>query len=487
MTKSVKFLGVFFLFSSAVAQVEIKTKTDIAGQDKLYVLNQINFNSQNYELVAKTIWNYAELGYLEIRSSALLQDILSKKGFKIESGVADIPTAFIATYGSGKPVIGILAEFDALPGLSQDTVPYKKPLTNGGSGHGCGHNLFGTASTAASIALKDWISTYKKSGTIRLYGTPAEEGGGGKTYMVRAGLFNDVDAVLHWHPSDRNTANAESCLAVIGANFRFYGQSSHAAGSPEAGRSALDGVEAMNYMVNLMREHIPQEARIHYVITKGGLAANVVPDYAEVEYMLRHPDVNGLNDLWKRVMNTAEAAALGTGTRMDHEIISGLYNLLPNETLSKLMHINLTRVGGVNYTSVERDFAEKIQGSFTYNYPSLEKAQIIEPNKISFFPASTDVGDISWLVPTTGLGTATWIPGTAAHTWQAVAADGMGIGMKGMINAAKVLAMTGTDLFNTPSLIEQAKNEMKKKQGDSFQYKSLIGNRKPPLNYRVLR
>jgi len=466
------------------AQVENKLKVK-ADNDKTFVAAEIQMKANGYEQVAKEIWNYAELGYLETKSSALLQETLRKEGFIVQGGVADIPTAFVASYGSGKPVIGILAEFDALPGLSQDTVPFKKPITIGGTGHGCGHNLFGTASSAAAIALKEWIIKNKRQGTIRLYGTPAEEGGSGKTFMVRAGLFEDVDAVLHWHPADGNQADAQSCLAVIGANFRFYGRSSHAAGSPHVGRSALDGVEAMNYMVNLMREHMPQEARIHYVITKGGLAANVVPDFAEVEYMVRHPNVTGLLELWDRVLKTAEAAALGTGTRTEYEIVSGMYNLLPNETLAKLMHTNLTKVGGVNYTPYEKDFATKIQSTFSYTAPPLDGARTVEPYKVGFFPASTDVGDISWLVPTTGLGTATWIPGTAAHTWQAVAADGMGIGMKGMVNAAKVLAMTGTDLFNNPTLLEQAKEEMKKKRGASFQYKSLVGDRKPPFDYRV--
>jgi len=485
MIKHLMPLILLLFMTPAVAQVEKKLKVKTTDLDKAFVASEISAKVQGYEDVAKAIWNFAELGYLETKSSALLQETLRKEGFIVQSGVADIPTAFVASYGSGKPVIGILAEFDALPGLSQDTVPYKKPIIAGGTGHGCGHNLFGTASSAAAIALKEWISKNKKLGTIRLYGTPAEEGGSGKTFMVRAGLFEDVDAVLHWHPSDGNAADAQSCLAVIGANFRFYGQSAHAAGSPQVGRSALDAVEAMNYMVNLMREHMPQEARIHYVITKGGLAANVIPDYAEVEYMVRHPNINGLIELWDRVIKTAEAAALGTGTRMEHEIVSGMYSLLPNETLAKVMHNNLTKVGGVTYTPYELDFAEKIQSTFTYAPPPLLKAQTIEPNKISFFPASTDVGDISWLVPTTGLGTATWVPGTAAHTWQAVAADGMGIGMKGMINAAKVLAMTATELFNSPVLIEQAKEELKKKRGVNFQYKTLVGDRKPPYEYRA--
>lgn len=477
-------IGLCLLAATASAQVEKKVKAKI-DSDKPFVAQQIDQRSKEYELVAKQIWNFAELGYLERKSSALLQETLLKEGFKVEAGLADMPTSFVASYGSGKPVIGILAEFDALPGLSQDTVPFKKPLIEGGTGHGCGHNLFGTASSAAAISLKQWIEKNKRTGTIRLYGTPAEEGGSGKTFMVRAGLFDDVDAVLHWHPTDGNAADAQSCLAVIGANFRFYGKSAHAAGSPHVGRSALDGVEAMNAMVNMLREHVPMESRIHYVITKGGLAANVVPDYAEVEYMVRHPNVESLLDLWDRVIKCAEGAATGTGTRMTYEIVSGMYNLMPNETLGKLMHANLTKVGGVNYTPYETDFAKKIQESFGHKHPPLSEAQTVEPFKVSSFSASTDVGDISWLVPTTGLGTATWVPGTAAHTWQAVAADGISIGMKGMVNAAKVMAMTATDLFNNPTLIEQAKEELRKRRGPDFKYKSLVGDRHPPLDYRA--
>jgi aminobenzoyl-glutamate utilization protein B len=482
--KQLRILILALVATYAVAQPESKVNRK-AEEDKAFVVRQLQVSTPVYQTIAKDIWDFAELGYLETKSSALLQQTLTQAGFKVETGVAEIPTAFVATYGSGKPVIGILAEFDALPGLSQDTVPFKKPLVEGSTGHGCGHNLFGTASSAAAISIKQWLEKNKRSGTVRLYGTPAEEGGGGKTFMVRAGLFEDVDAVLHWHPSDHNSADAQSCLAVIGANFRFYGTSSHAAGSPHVGRSALDGVESMNYMVNLLREHMPQEARIHYVITKGGLAANVVPDYAEVEYMVRHPNVTGVLELWDRVIKAAEGAATGTGTRMDYEIVSGLYNLMPNETLGKLMHANLTKVGGVNYSGYELDFAKKIQSTFSYVAPPLARAQSVEPFKISSFPASTDVGDISWLVPTTGLGTATWVPGTAAHTWQAVAVDGMGIGMKGMMNAAKVMAMTGIDLFTSPMLIDQAKEELKKRRGVDFKYKSLVGDRKPPLDYRV--
>jgi aminobenzoyl-glutamate utilization protein B len=390
----------------------------------------------------------------------------------------------VATYGSGKPVIGILAEFDALPGLSQDTVPYRKPLADGASGHGCGHNLFGTASSAAAIAIKNWLVANKRSGTVRLYGTPAEEGGGGKVYMVRAGLFSDVDAVLHWHPSDRNDASATTCLASKTASFKFYGKTSHAAAAPEKGRSALDGVEAMNYMVNLMREHVPQEARIHYVIKQGGLAANVVPDYAETEYYVRHPNVKGMEEIWAWVLNAAEGAAKGTGTTFKYEIQSGLYNLLPNETLSRVMHANLLKVGGVTYNATEQAFAQQIQSTYSYSAPPLALAQVVQPYKLGFFPASTDVGDVSWVVPTAGLNPATWVPGTAAHTWQATAANGMSIGYKGMAIAAKVMALTAVELFNSPGILTEAKAELIKQQGAGFQYKPLIGDGKPPLNYR---
>ena len=452
--------------------------------DKAFIDSQLDAKQAAYRQVAKQIWGFAELGYLESKSSALLQQTLKNEGFSVQSGMAEMPTAFIGSYGSGKPVIGIIAEFDALPGLSQDSVPYRKALVEGGTGHGCGHNLFGTASVAAAVAVKDWLIKTKKAGTVRLYGTPAEEGGGGKVYFVRSGLLNDVDAVLHWHPGTDNNADAATCLAVMQGNFRFYGQTAHAAAAPERGRSALDGVEAMNHMVNLLREHVPEKSRIHYVITKGGLAANVVPDYAEVEYMVRHPNVGETQAIWNRVIEAAEGAARGTGTTMKYEVMNGLYEILPNETLGKVMHANLQRLGGMVYSPEELVFANKLRETMGAKLPSLAQVGEVQPFKVGYFPASSDVGDISYVVPTAGLNTATWVPGTAAHTWQAVAADGMSIGYKGMLLAAKAMAGSGVDLFNNPAIIAEAKEELLKKRGPDFKYKPLLGDRKPPLDYR---
>ena len=286
------------------------------------IIHSINNHKDNFEDVALKIWEFAELGYQEIKSSNKLAKSLENEGFKIEKGVAGIPTAFIAEFNNGGPVIGILGEFDALPGLAQTNSPFKEVIDNStGAGHACGHHLFGAASAWAAVAVKEWLVKNNIKGTIRFYGTPAEEGGSGKVYMVREGLFNDVDVVLHWHPDDNNSANSRTSNANKSARFTFKGISAHAAGSPEQGRSALDGVEAMNHMVNMMREHIPQESRIHYVITKGGLAPNVVPDIAEVYYYVRHPKMTVVDELFMRVANAASGAAMGTDTNMSYEIM----------------------------------------------------------------------------------------------------------------------------------------------------------------------
>jgi aminobenzoyl-glutamate utilization protein B len=424
------------------------------------------------------------MGYQEEKSSALLQKKLSEAGFKITKGVAGIPTAFIAEYGSGTPIIAIMGEYDALPGLSQQAVAEKKSAGKA-AGHACGHHLFGTASAAAAIASKDWLAANKKQGTIRFYGTPAEEGGSGKVFMVREGLFNDVDIALHWHPSSQNAASAGAALANKSAKFRFYGVSAHAAGSPEKGRSALDGVEAMNMMVNMMREHIPQEARIHYVITDGGKAPNVVPDYAEVYYYARHNTRDVVIDIFDRMVKAAEGAALGTGTTMDYEMIGGTHELLPNLTLQKLMHDNLSKIGGIEYSTEEKIFADKIAQSLGQEKADLAMAKNVQPYMTEARAyGSTDVGDVSFTVPTVGMGAATWVPGTPAHSWQAVAAGGTNIGNKGMMVAAKTLTLTAIELFGNKTLVSEAKKEFQEKRGADFKYIPLLGDRAPALDYR---
>jgi aminobenzoyl-glutamate utilization protein B len=318
-----------------------------------------------------------------------------------------------------------------------------------------------------------------------VYGCPAEEGGSGKVYMVRAGLFNNVDVAIHWHPGDGNGVTMTSALANSSAKFRFYGLSAHAAGAPDRGRSSLDAVEAMNHMVNMMREHVPQETRIHYVITNGGKAPNVVPDFAEVYYYVRHPKRDQVKQIFDRVATAAKAAAMGTETKMEFEIIGGTHDLLLNRTLGEAMQTNLEKVGGVKYTEEEKAFAKKIQSSFTFNYPAVESADSIKPLKIEMDAGggSTDVGDVSYALPTVGLRAATWAPGTPAHSWQAVACGGTEIGTKGMLVAAKTMALTAIDLFTNPALIQQSKDEFLKMKGN-YKYEALLGTRKPALNYR---
>lgn len=448
------------------------------------VLKKLEAKTAYYSDIAQQIWGLAEMGYQEEQSSALLQETLSAAGFKITTAVAGIPTAFTAEYGTEGPVIAILGEYDALPGLSQKAVPNKESAGEK-AGHACGHHLFGTASTAAAIAVKEWLEANNKKGRIRFYGCPAEEGGSGKVYMVRAGLFEDVDIALHWHPGAKNAASAGAALANKSAKFRFYGVSAHAAAAPHMGRSALDGVEAMNNMVNMMREHVLEDARIHYVITSGGKAPNVVPDYAEVYYYARHNKRDVVMDIFDRMVKAAEGAALGTGTTMDYEIIGGTHELLPNLSLQEMVHKNLTKVGGVQYNEPELAFANTIAKTLGQENADQETAAAIAPYKTTAKAGgSTDVGDVSFTVPTVGFGTATWVPGTAAHSWQAVAAGGTNIGNKGMMVAAKTLSLSAIELFSNPKLIEAAKKEHLERLGTDFKYIPLIGDRAPALNYR---
>jgi len=438
--------------------------------------------------LADDLWNWAEMGYQETRSSSAIQAQLKTAGFRIEKGIAGIPTAFVATYqqGRGGPVIGLLAEMDALPGVSQKAVPHHSPIEGQAAGHACGHHLFGAGSTAAAIILSRWLRETNTDGAIRLYGTPAEEGGSGKVYMVRADAFKDTDVVLQWHPGDQNEAHPQSSLANKSAKFRFKGIASHAAAAPERGRSALDGVEAMNFMVNMLREHVPDSTRIHYVITNGGMAPNVVPADAEVFYYVRDRSAADLAPVWSRVEEIARAAAQGTGTEVEWEVIHGNHSLLPNQTLNRLLDASMRQFGGIQYSAEELKFAESLEGLAHRPGRQVGDQENIldyDPSEAPF-PGSTDVGDVSWNVPTGGFTTATWVPGTSAHTWQAVAAGGTSIGHKGMLLATETLTLAGIQLLKNPELVEQAKREFNQKRGENFEYTPLLGDRKPPLGYR---
>ncbi|CAN7509833.1 amidohydrolase [Caulobacter sp. LjRoot300] len=458
----------------------------LTDADRTQILKTVDADAPQISDAALKIWGFAEVGYQETKSSALLQEQLKAGGFEVQAGVAGMPTAFIASFKNGSgPVIAILAEFDALPGLAQTHDPVKTGIPGQVAGHGCGHNLFGAASVGAAVALKDWMVRNDIKGELRVYGSPAEEGGSGKVYLVRAGLFKDVDATLHWHPNNENTAVQGVSMANISGKFRFHGISAHAAGAPEKGRSALDGVEIMDVATNFLREHTPDKTRIHYVITAGGTAPNVVPDFAEVYYYVRHPDPAVVKDVWARVEKAAQGAAMATGTTVDTEITGGVYALLPNDTLGKVMDANLRKVGGVAWTPEEIAFAKKIQESLP-GAPSIDTVKTVAPYKVEMEGGggSTDVSDISWVTPTVGLGTATFVPGSAGHSWQNVAAAGSTIGVKGAVNAAKTLALTGADLFSNPETIRKAKAELDQRRGPNFAYKAMLGDRPPALDYR---
>jgi aminobenzoyl-glutamate utilization protein B len=452
------------------------------------VLELVDQHAAHFSGTSRTIWEYAELGYKEQKSSALLQRELQAAGFRVEASVADEPTAFVATYGQGEPVIGILGEFDALPGLSQTATPDRSPVVADAPGHACGHNLLGTGAALAAVALKEYMERNQVAGTLRYYGTPAEEGGDGKVYMIRAGLFRDVDVVLQWHPSGENAVSNGGALAMNSARFLFHGVAAHAAMAPERGRSALDAVMLMGNGIEFLREHIPSNSRIHYVITNGGAAPNIVPDTAELYLYARNPSSEVLSGVWDRILKVGQGAALMTETMLDVREAGGTTNVLPNDSLSKAAQRNLEEVGGFRYTAEEKHFAQELQKSLPAGGTGeLDSTALIQPLRKpdpNAAAASTDVGDVSWNVPTIGFTTATFVPGVAAHTWQAAASAGMSIGQKGMIVAAKALAVTGADLFSDRQLVLDAKADFRRQmEGKTYQSVIPVGQ-KPPLNYR---
>ncbi len=432
---------------------------------------------------ARTIWELAEPGYQETESSQILESMLDEAGFTIERNVANIPTAFIATYGSGKPVIGLLGEFDALPGLSQDAVPHRAPRVPGGYGHACGHHLFGVASASAAIAVAEQIEAGNIKGTVRFYACPAEEGGAAKVFMVRDGLFDDCDAVLHWHPSGRNSAGDATCLARVAVKFRFHGRSAHASSAPDQARSALDAVTITNHAAELLREHAPDFTRIHHVITAGGRAPNVVPDFAEVFYYVRHPQGEVVRKLYDRLVLCAKAGALATETRLEVEYIGGQLELLPNDVLSRVTLENLRAENDLEFSEDDIRFANALAETLDDPEPLSSITEVVD-RKGTVSKGSTDVGDVSWVAPTTGFSTVCWVPGTPGHSWQATASGGTTIGRNGMLLAARVLAATAWDLYHGPDVLAAAQAEHRMRL-EKTPYASLLEpDQKPPLDYR---
>ena len=451
--------------------------------------------------IAIKIWEYAELGLMEFKSSELLASVLERNGFSVKRGVSGMPTAFIASWGDGKPVIGLLGEYDALPGLSQKAVPWREPLVEGAPGHGCGHNIHGTSALASALAVKEAMEKLGIKGTVRFYGTPAEENFSGKVYMVRDGLFDDVDAVLSHHPSDMNAATLLSSLAVRSCRFHFFGRASHASVSPEEGRSALDGVELMNIGVNYLREHVIQEARIHYIIERGGEQPNIVPEYARSWYYIRAPEVDQLESIFERVVDIARGAALMSGTKVDVEILDAMYNVIPNGPIAAKIVDNMRSLGVPELSEEERRFAEEIAKTIPIQTKENELRKSKRPgwgrliDKLiddevpepwgdgDYMMGSTDVGDVSWKAPTVEFNTAAWVLGTPAHSWQSTAQSGSPLARRSLIFASKVMSLTALDLLTDEDLLERAKEDhLRRLRGRT--YKLLIPESlTPPLNF----
>jgi len=471
-----------FLLAGPIAQAQSPT----AAHRQVEEL--VDVSAADWKQASRQIWEYAELGYHEDRSSALPQRRLKAAGFSVQSGVADEPTAFIARYGEGKPVIAILGEFDALPGLSQQALPERAPVVAGAPAHACGHNLLGSGAALAAVTVKQYMEQNRIPGTLRYYGTPAEEGGSGKAYMVRDGLFKDVDVVLHWHPADRNAVTNGGMLADISAKFTFHGIAAHAAMAPERGRSALDAVMLMGDGIEFMREHVPSNARMHYIVTKGGAAPNIVPDLAQMSLMARNPSSVTLQGIWDRVLKVAQGAALMTGTTYEVTDIGGDANIVGNDALAEVAQKNLEEVGGYTLDAPQREFALKLQKTLGLeDVPGLDLTRSVQPLRPvdpNAPAASTDVGDVSWMVPTIGFETATFVPGVAAHTWQAAATAGMSIGQDGMVVAAKALAITAIDLLGEPPLVQAAKTDFQRKLAGKTYFTAIPAGQKPPINYR---
>ncbi|MEQ9423675.1 MAG: amidohydrolase [Cyclobacteriaceae bacterium] len=454
------------------------------SKDNQAIINSLDAKKSELVAMSDKIWALAEEAFEEDQSSQILADYAEEKGFTVERGVADLPTAFVATYGSGKPVIGILGEFDALPGLSQKAEPTKNPLNIGAAGHGCGHNLFGVGSLAAAVAIKEQIEAGDLKGTIKFFGTPAEEKFFGKLFMAREGIFEGLDVCVDWHPSAETEADVQSGLSLVDFTVEFTGQASHASGDPWNGRSASDGMELFTTGINYYREHIRPSVRIHYFMMDAGDVVNVVPDYAKIWVRVRDTKKDDMVKVWKRVEEIARGAAIMANVEYEIKLISGLHEVLVNRTGGAVMQKNLELLGPITYTEDEIAFAKKIQ-------EVTEKEQVGLDSKIRPLRetlehpggGSTDVGDVSWLVPEIRLGVTTAPVDTPWHSWAVVACGGMSIGHKGMMQASKALAMTMADLYKDPKLVDSIKLEFKERKGD-YVYEAILPEGPAPIPNR---
>ncbi len=448
---------------------------------KAAVIASIEAQSEDLIKISDEIWALAETAFEESGSAELLASYAEKNGFRVERGVAEMPTGFTAEFGEGHPIIGILGEFDALPGLSQDVNPEKTPIEEGGAGHGCGHNLFGAGSLGAAVAIKELIAAGKLKGTIRFYGTPAEEKYFGKLFMARAGMFDDLDVCLDWHPSSRIEADVQSSLALVDFVVEFRGQAAHAAGDPWNGRSASDAMELMSAGINAYREHIKPTVRIHTHMQQAGDVVNVVPDYAKIWVRVRDRDRAGMMPVWERVQEIARGAAIMANVDYEITLVSGLHEVLPNRTGGAAMHANLELLGPIKYDEAEAAFGRGIQKATGKPLVGIDgSVQPFKETAANPSGGSTDVGDVSWLVPEIRLRVTTAPKDTPWHSWAVVACGGMSIGHKGMVYAAKALSMTMVDLFENPELVEEMKVEFKERRGDA-KYEAILPEGPPPI------
>ena len=432
--------------------------------------------------ISDSIWALAETAFEEHQSSRILADYAEQQGFSVERGVAGMPTAFVATYGSGSPVISVLGEFDALPGISQKASPTKEALEEGAAGHGCGHNLFGAASLGAAIAVKELIGSGKLKGTVKFMGTPSEEKFFGKIWMVREGIWDDVDVNLSWHPAAQTEADVQSSLALVDFKVEFFGQTAHASADPWNGRSASDALEIYTTGINYYREHIKPTVRIHYHIQDGGQVVNVVPDYSKLWVRVRDTKREGMMPVYNRIKEMAEGAAIMADVDYKISLISGIYEVLVNRRGGEIMQSNLELLGPISYTEEEIAFGKQIQSQTGKEQLGMDSAiRPLQPTAEHPGGGSTDVGDVSWNVPNINLGVTTAPKGTPWHSWAVVACGGMSIGHKGMSYAAKAMGMTMVDLFQNPKWISEIKEEYKERKGNTV-YEAIIPDGPPPIN-----